>query len=246
MPAGVTPGPVTDNARITLLMTRPRAQSEGFLRDLPAALAQGLDPIISPLIEIAPLDHDIQIAPDDAVIFTSANGVATGPHGTGQTAYCVGPATTEAAQAKGWAARQSGASSADLIKSLIKAAPKTRIWHLAGFHTRGQVTEKLGEAGLNVTHIPLYDQILAPLTDTAKKALTGGNPVIVPLFSPRTARQFAIQAPSNISPYVIVISKAVAGELAGTHFEHCTIADSPDAHGMLRAVENRVRTSQMG
>lgn len=227
-------------------MTRPRVQSEGFLQDMPMPLAARLAPIISPLIEIAPIKTDIHIALDEDVIFTSVNGVSSAPKGQGQRAYCVGPATTQMAKAQGWQATMLGQTSAQLVDRLTELHPKARLWHLAGVHTRGQIAEKLGDAGLNVRHIALYDQALPDLTPEAKKALSVGNDVIVPLFSPRTAKQFAAQAPDFGCVHVIAISPAVAAEVAGLGTKSCAIADSPNAKGMVGALEKTVQYGEMG
>lgn len=227
-------------------MTRPRAQSIGFVDALPGGLAERLAPIISPLIEIAPLDAAVSVEPHDAVIFTSTNGVDCASPGQGQTAYCVGPATTQAALQKGWYARQCGETSAELVAYLKKLHPETRIWHLAGVHTRGSVAQKLCDSGINVSHIPLYDQATPPLTVEALNVLKAEKPVILPLFSPRTATQFARQAPAATGVHAISISEAVAENIARMQMETQVIAGRPNAGSMVEAIEKRVQFLEMG
>ncbi len=242
----VTPKTVTNNALIPLLMTRPRVQSQNFVDTLPQNLKSKLEPVLSPLIEIAPLDVSVLVAPDDMVIFTSVNGVACAPLGQGQTAYCVGVSTTRAALERGWAAQQVGGTSSELVTHLRQIAPKGRIWHLAGIHTRGEIAQKLGAAGLSVTHVPLYDQALPGLTSEANTCLRRETPVIVPLFSPRTAKQFAFHAQRPTSLLVAAISSAVAEEVSHINAIRQEISSSPDAEGMRTAIEKLVQFLEMG
>lgn len=237
---------VTDNAPIPLIMTRPRAQSERFVGDLPRFVRGVVQPIFSPLIEIAPLDAPVLVAADEAVIFTSANGVACAPDGKGQRAFCVGAATTASAQARGWDAVQCGETSQALISALKSSPPQQRLWHLAGVHTRGGVAEKLGASGLTVTHVPLYDQALLPLTDAAQQALNRERNVIVPLFSPRTARQYVSSVLDTSTAHVIVISEAVAAEVAEIAPKSLGVAGAPTAEKMTEMIEKLARALVMG
>ena len=156
----VTPMIVTDNAPIPLLMTRPLAQARAFVADLPASLADHLIPVFNPLIEIVPLKPDLLLAPDEQVVFSSANGVACAPDGDGRRAYCIGQVTTEAACARGWDAQTAGQTSAELIETLAQAGIDSPLVHLAGRHTRGNIAENLGKTGLTVRYVALYDQEL--------------------------------------------------------------------------------------
>ena len=239
----VTLWTVANNAShtaIPLIMTRPLPASEAFLRTLPPDLLDRLNPVFSPLIEIVPLHPTDPMADADAAVFSSANGVAAAPAGHGRTAYCVGPATTAAAQAHGWDARQCGATANDLVETLTRTAPTQRLVHLSGRHTRGDVAARLTAAGLKVQHIALYDQRQCALSDQAKDSILRENRVIVPLFSPRTATQFATEVPRRASVHVIALSAAVADALGARPWGGVTIADSPDARAMGAALAARV------
>jgi len=223
---------------VPLIMTRPRSASQAFLDRLPAPVCARFRPIISPLIEIVSLDISVALSGDDGVIFSSANGVQAAPDGDGRAAFCVGSATTRVAQQRGWAARQSGTDADSLIATLIATRPARRLVHLSGLHTRGDIAARLSAAGLLAEHIALYDQRLCGLTPEAAKSISCAPMVVVPLFSPRTAAQFAHVAPRTSSVHAVAFSPAVAGALDGATLSGLTIATHPNAQAMGAALAN--------
>lgn len=227
-------------------MTRPRRASLAFLDALPQQIAARVRPVLSPLIELVGLDAKVTLDGLAGVVFTSANGVHFAPTGNGLPAYCVGPATTKAASAKGWQARQMGATSDDLVRDMADEPVDGPLLHLAGVHTRGRIAPRLCELGFETRHVALYDQALQNPTPEAQALLCGEEMVIVPLFSPRTAKQFAKSAESLTSSSVIALSDTVADALGGADVAQLVIAQSPDAHGMVRTMQETFWPSEMG
>lgn len=83
--------------------------------------------------------------------------------------------------------------------------------HLHGEHTRGDVAARLRAAGLAVEARMVYRQVELPLSDTAHALLQGEAPVILPLFSPRSARLLAGQIEPPRAPCrIVAISTATA------------------------------------
>ncbi|WP_246139530.1 uroporphyrinogen-III synthase [Falsiphaeobacter marinintestinus] len=227
-----------------LLMTRPRADSDRFIAELDQATRDGLDVIYSPLIDIVPIDCSVDMSDVRGVIFTSLNGVeAAQTLGIDPVVpcYCVGARTTEKAKAAGWAARQSGVDAAELITTLTRSHPDAPLLHLRGVHARGDVATKLTAAGIETKEQEVYDQALKPLTDTATSALAGDDPLIVPLFSPRTARQFADNAGLQAPLYLAAISEAVAKTVKMLKYNELRVADRPDSLAMARCVAQLVK-----
>lgn len=237
---------VTDNVPIPFLMTRPRRQAEAFVADLPPDMRSKLEIIYTPVIEIEGLDPSIDLKPDEEVIFTSANGVLLTPAGDGRAAYCVGEATSQCAKERGWQALCLGETSAELVERLLRTPPDSPLVHLAGIHTRGRIAEKLGDAGLALRYVPVYDQVLKSLSREATDAINRGKPFIVPLFSPRSAKQFAEKAGNVAHGHVIALSATVATELGDTHFASCDIARAPNADAMRYSIAERLGALQMG
>lgn len=236
---------MANNAPVPLILTRPQAASEAFLARLPAPLRARLAPVFSPLIRIEHLSPTLSMGPQDGAVFTSANGVNAGPDGLGRTAYCVGPATTAAAQARGWTAGQAGTDADSLVATLQSLHPTTRLFHLSGVHTRGDIAHRLAQAGLRISHVALYDQQLCPLTKAATQVIATAPRVIVPLFSPRTAAHFATSAPRLSSVHAIALSPAVAQELPRAALADLTIAARPDAQAMGDALANTIQRNRL-
>ncbi|MEP1962669.1 uroporphyrinogen-III synthase [Tateyamaria sp.] len=221
---------------IPLILTRPRLASEFFFASLPESLRVLFTPVFSPLIEIVNLDVTVQMALEDAAIFTSANGVLAAPNGQGRRAYCVGPATTKAAKSCGWSPEQAGTDAKSLLAALKDKRPMQRLFHLSGQHARGDVAAQLTQAGLNVERVVLYDQRLCDLTEMAINTLRREERIIVPLFSPRTAAQFVAVAPQTASVHVVALSRDVANALGTAQLASLAVAARPDAQAMSTAL----------
>ncbi|MEP5155152.1 uroporphyrinogen-III synthase [Planktotalea sp.] len=216
----------------TLLLTRPQAASDLFARQVQQALG-ALDIVISPLLEIEFLKFDAPKFPV-TLIFTSRNGVEAWSRAklpTDERCICVGKATGQAAQTIGFDPIVSGGTVEHLREDIIKNPPQGDLVHIRGRHTRGHLVDSLRESGVNAQELITYDQKLLDLNDEALRLLQGGAPVIVPLFSPRSAAQFAKAGPFGLQVDVIAISKAAADLCPGAR-----IAPSPDAKGMIAAI----------
>lgn len=230
---------------IRLIATRPAGANARFIERLNATARADLHVIESPLLEIIGVPQKRSVA-FDAAVFTSANGVRFAPNGEGQVAYCVGAATAEAASAAGWTAQISGRDAASLVEALQELKPKGTLVHFCGVHTRGDVTRHLGQAGLQITAETVYDQREARLTQAARDALDADVPVIVPLFSPRTAQIFAVQSRAVAPLYLAALSGAVADETAELRHSAIEIATTPDLDGMVCAVEKLIEQARAG
>ncbi|MEX0308626.1 MAG: uroporphyrinogen-III synthase [Tateyamaria sp.] len=215
-------------------MTRPIDQARQFVEAMPDDLRAQVAPVFSPLIDIVPNTSPASMADDEAALFTSANGVRHAPPGAGRAAFCVGRATTTLAASHGWAAHQMGEDADGLVRSLLADPPAAALVHLRGQHTRGAITDRLAHAGLQVRSHVVYDQVLKHLSEAARKALLREQIALVPLFSPRTATQFAKEAPRATSMRVIALSAAVAE--ACEPLDVAAVADRPDATAMYEAL----------
>lgn len=228
-----------------LLITRPKGSAERFVAGLDQAVLRGVTICASPLLEIVPTKARVELDGVSGVIFSSAQGVAHAPGGNGRLAYCVGEKTAEQAQAHGWHVALVRQTAQALIDHLIAALPNGPLVHLAGVHRRGDIAEHLQQAGLPVDVITLYEQVLRPLTQEAQKLLAGEAPVVVPLFSPRTAVQFARQADGTRQAHIVAISQSVADAVDGSRFASVYIAAEPTSKQMRRAVEMLLRRDSL-
>lgn len=232
-PAGGAAPPMT-----TLLLTRPRAQAEAFAARF--AGQDGLRIVIAPLMEIVALAHDAGLGPGEAAIFTSGNAVALAPAGGGRDAWCVGTATAAAAEARGYVVRAALADAAALGAHLRAARPAERLVHLHGRHLRRDLVAELQAAGLRARGVALYDQRACDPGPEFHDALAART-LLVPLFSPRSARFFAEAAGApGAGAAALALSAAVRDALPGDWQRLCTVAAMPDADAMAAEVARRI------
>jgi uroporphyrinogen-III synthase len=224
-----------------LLMTRPYKAAQRFVAMLPETLTVGLQVIYSPLISVQPVGDDINLDSGEAVIFTSSNGVsatASIPDCNDRVAYCLGQRTSLKAKEAGWQALMCGKTADDLVANLLQHRPSEPLVHMRGQHSRGNIVERLTEAGLTCREKVVYDQTLLPLTVEATSALSISHDVIVPLFSPRTARQFADLCPAGSKIHVIAMSETVAMSIKTLKYKDLQICREPEAQSMLQLVHD--------
>jgi len=202
------------------LLTRPHAQSVAFARDLP-----GIEVLIAPILRIEALPFDpARISAAPGIVFTSANAVPLAGPGKGKPALCVGPQTAEAAAAAGYEVEE-GPGDAEGMMPLL---PGREAWlHLHGRHRARE---------LPVQGMAIYDQIAQPLSPEAVALLSGDRPVILPLFSPRSASLLAQAAASATAPIATVAISARADECYDGPTQARLIAERPEGVSMARAI----------
>lgn len=226
-----------------LLMTRPQDAARRFVALLPVALTAGHQMIYSPLISVMPLGQDIDLSGSEAVIFTSANGVFMAAEilaRTGTPAYCLGQRTTKKARDAGWKAEFCGKTADELVADLLQRRPAGGLLHLRGEHSRGNVAERLNAAGLICREQVIYSQPLQTLTAEALSALSASGDIVVPLFSPRTARQFADLCPNDVNIHLVAMSDAVADPLKRLNYKDLNVCKEPDVQAMVMLVSDIV------
>ncbi len=193
--------------------------------------------VISPLIKIEMLQKTASIEQYSGLIFTSENGVRAFQHNWQNTdlpAWCVGDRTAKAASRAGLSARSAKGDAGNLVDMIISDAPTGCLLHLRGEHTRGAVASSLQAAGVKAEERIVYRQSPQCLTKEAKEVLQGDMPVILPLFSPRSAVLFVEQArPCSESLRVVAISAAVKDALSGCISGEILVSPQPDADGVL-------------
>ncbi len=229
----------------TLIMTRPRAQSEIFAIKVARAWGKPLTIIHSPLIEIIWVDAALDGC--DSLIFTSVNGVTAArwmgvPNGL--PAWCVGKKTAKAARDAGFDPTIGPGDAEGLVADIIAAHPLGRLAHIRGTHTRGDICARLLSAGITCADVIAYDQRAQTLSVEAKAALAGKSPVIVPLFSPRTGVIFAEQGPYQTQVYAPVISATVRDAVEPSLATSVFLAKRPNGEAMLDATLTALKVAE--
>ncbi|WP_201156325.1 uroporphyrinogen-III synthase [Rhodobaculum claviforme] len=229
-----------------LLLTRPRAQSDRFAASLTGCLAR-LPRVVTPLIDIVQQPLTLDPTPYATLIFTSENGVASFAAQSplrARPAWCVGPRTEAAAREAGLAVthRPDGGTAEALITALRAAHPDTPLLHLRGAHAVTDLSGRLSAAGLACDEAVVYAQQEVAPTPEALALLAGARPVLLPLFSPRSARLAARMMPephAQAPVHVVAISEAAAARWRAarqTSADTVTVARQPDATGMIAAL----------
>jgi uroporphyrinogen-III synthase len=196
--------------------------------------------VVSPILEIVNLPINLTIKPEDVLIFSSQNAVSAfsdSENASGRLAFCVGDRTAEVARTAGFRVVSASGDVVALERLVQKYAPRGQLWYLCGVHTHGELDEKLRGAGYSVRKVIVYQQIAKDFTSVAKGALEGGQPVILPLFSQRSAQLVGEAAIGAKAPlWGVFISPTVAKAWQGPNFDRAVTAQQPTAAGMLDAV----------
>lgn len=217
-----------------ILLTRPLADAEGFSALL-ADMGVTAEVVFSPIVEIVPTEADVDLTNISGVIFSSRNAVAA-VAGHDMPAWCVGEATAAAARAKGWRSVAADGDAESLYARVLADAPNGPLLHIRGEISRGDLAERLTKVGIKTDEVVVYRQAVRPLSGRAKQALMRENPVIVPLFSPRAAAQFARQGPYHAPLHMVVMSEAVREPLGELPVETVVLAEKKEAKAMANAV----------
>jgi uroporphyrinogen-III synthase len=224
------------NPGIQILLTRPEAQSAAYAAELQQEFAGKVTILQSPLLDIVPIKTPINLKDVHHLLFTSANGVRAFCQLSKRRdipCLCVGDKTAEVARAQGLAAVSAGGDVQDLT-ALMQQYADTKDGQF--LYLRGQHTARV-LAG-NVRHLVIYDQIERDLTDVAKAALTDDKPVLVPLFSPRSADLFTQQVSGLMlrNARAICLSGNIAARLDPSLFSDVRVASQPTAKAVTREI----------
>ncbi|NVO22418.1 uroporphyrinogen-III synthase [Donghicola mangrovi] len=222
-----------------ILITRPREGSERFALELAQAMPCPMPVLISPVMEIAPLPDLLPLDHVKGLIVTSQNGVDVLVQKTDRRdlpVYAVGARTTATAKEAGFKARQMGEDAEELVEAILRLGPKTPLLHLRGEVARGDVAQRLSTHGILTREKVVYAQTPCNLTPEAISLLEGTSPVVLPLFSARSARLLAQQVSGGAPRYVVAMSWAVASELPHGWAKTIIIASRPDSPAMADGV----------
>ncbi len=179
------------------------------------------------------------------LVFTSANGVRTyADQRTDRNlcAWCVGPATAEAARAAGFEqVQQSSGNAADLAAFILNhRAPDLRpLLHVANAAAAGGLKRALEAAGIAVIFAPLYEMTQAvKFSEGVHELLANGIPGVVLIHSAKGAAAFAALACAfDLSAWrAVAISDPAAAPLSGLYLQDIAVAKHPDEDGLFAAL----------
>lgn len=228
---------MTQQSRPNLLLTRPDAQSQRFAGEV-AARFGAIDVVISPLL----VPRFLPATPPrgvDGFIFTSETGVAAalaaGVRAQGEPAYCVGARTAAAARQAGFDARDAQGDWQDLAALITRQGAPKSLAFLCAREAATHLQTVLTVAGHTIARIEVYTQETLPLNPQAQALLAGARPVILPLFSPRSAQVFCAQARPSAPVYLLGLSAAVTDAFT-LPFARKAVAHRPNSAALLDAL----------
>ncbi|MBK5933169.1 uroporphyrinogen-III synthase [Rhodovulum imhoffii] len=236
--------------RITLILTRPKAQSARFASQFAMRFGDAIPAAIFPVMEIVPTDAPISVDGIAGLIFSSENGVAAFTRSCGARdlpAWCVGARTAAAARRAGMETRTGQGNAEDLIARITANPPEGRLLHVHGVHSRGAIAPRLTAAGIPTGEVVVYDQIARPLPPEGRATLEAAEIALLPLFSPRSAALVSKGlAGSDAHPWVATMSAAVTDRWAGPVPARLEQAKNPSAASMMDALANLIDAARAG
>ena len=225
-----------------ILLTRPAAQSARFAKDLGAPVV--ISPLIAPVFcEVDPPEKDWA-----GVILTSETGAEAAGRMKDRLpdlAFCVGGRTAEVARRAGFTPRSADGDAEALI-ALILSAVIAPLVHLRGREARGDLARRLSAKGIPTTDRVVYAQEPQALTSEAVNLLRGEEPVIAPVFSPRTAEILAMECRriAATAPMTVIAMSAAVAEAARPLGARTIVAAHPDGDSMAALVKAQLVAGQ--
>lgn len=177
----------------SILLTRPIEASIRIQGEL-LAINNQLDICISPLIEIQYPTYDFPQQQYSGYVFTSENAILSllskGVNLGRVNVYCVGNQTRAQANIAGYNVIQTFNRVEEMVIGLEKSEFPDKLFYFRGEHVSRDLKLVLGNMGIEVEELIVYNQQECPL---AKEALTllSEKPCLIPLYSARTARLFS-------------------------------------------------------
>lgn len=233
--------------RSTILITRPEMAGLKFADQVRARLGCEVSILLSPVMRIEFSENTPDLTYVTTLIFTSRNGVTAFCRSTPRRdipCYCVGDATAQYAADEGLNAMSGGGTANDIAARIIADHVAGPCLHIRGEHGVGDVAKRLSDAGIPTREEVMYRQEPEALSLAAQTLLQGEEPVVLPLFSPRTARLVFSSAQIAAPLKVVALSENVAANVPDAHAGTVCVAAKPEAQAVLDAVEALVRAGK--
>lgn len=225
---------------ITALITRPDPAGILLADQLRTRWGCGVQMVLSPVMTMEWHDDLPDLGDVQTLVFTSQNGVeAFGRLSDRRDIPCavVGQATADKAVADGFTVILVAEDAASLMALLRQDMPPDPVLHIRGAHVASDLAQQLVQAGLKTREAILYTQRDQPLTAQAQACLSGGTPVILPLYSPRSAKILFSQGNITAPLLVAALSANVARNVPNDVVNSVLVADRPNAAALLHRLD---------
>jgi len=227
----------------SILITRPNPAGTMFADHLRTKLGKDCAICTSPLMQIEVCANLPDLAEIATLIFTSRHGVEAFAQQSDRRdipAYAVGETTGNVARQLGLSVTAGDGDAERLIAKILHDNPPAPCLHVRGDHVAAPVAKILSDAGIETHEAVAYMQKPLHLSDAAQRLLHQSAPVILPLFSPRSAKLFFSQpgvTDWKATLYILAISASVADQVPSPWAKRLTIAKEPTASAMMQALQ---------
>ncbi|GAB5455540.1 MAG: hypothetical protein Hens2KO_17690 [Henriciella sp.] len=237
-------------ADIPIIVTRAEPGASETVERLKAL---GKRPLLAPMLSLRELTDEPIPDPKDlsGLVFTSANGVRTYSARRADRqlpAWCVGPATAQAAREEDFeTVHESAGNAVDLAEFITTrmTAPERPLLHVANAAAGGTLKKTLESKGYRTLFAPIYEMLPAQsLPDAVSDLFNQNTQSIVLVHSEKGAKAFAAlidaQALSNCTG--VAISDRASGPLEPLNLNAIYIADVPNEDGLFAALQTAFAT----
>ena len=230
-------------AAFAVLITRPEPQASRFAAALSDALPGRVQPVLSPLMAAEFLPVPLPPGRFAALVLTSETGAEAAIRlrmagaDLPSHALCVGDQTAAAARAAGFDAVSAKGDAGDLLALILSEPDPGPMLYLHGRDRAADLARGLyGQRQLHA--VAAYVQNPLPLTPEARQVLAKDAPVLLPVFSPRSARLLAAALPTHrlADLWPVTISEKTRKALPPALADHALVATRPDGTAMIQAI----------
>ena len=237
-------------AGIPIIVTRAEPGASETMERLKA---RGLTPVLAPMLSLVELPESRMPKPSElsGLVFTSANGVRT--YATRRSdrhlpAWCVGPATAQAARDENFeTVHESAGDAVDLAHFIARRSPPSEnpLLHVANAAATGVLKETLTANGYPSVFAPIYEmQPAQSLPDPVARLIDRNEACIVLVHSEKGAAPFeappASRALTNCTG--VAISARASQPLERLNLSAIYTAEAPNEDGLFAALEVALAT----
>ena len=233
-----------------LLLTRPKVAAERFAELFRARFGADWPVVISPLMATDWVAGWPNLRGGTGVIFTSetaVRGFAREFLRRDIPAYCVGPRTAEAARGQGFVVHTGPGDALGLAALIAETAGRGPLLYPHGREIARDIEKPLNSAGIVTISFVAYQQRAIDLTGEARQVLLSREPVLVPLFSARSATLFVKAAEGHRCRLLIAAISHEVGQVArGLDPEGLKVAQHPQGAAMVEALDDLANSGGLG
>jgi len=224
-----------DQKNVLLLLTRPLDGNERFCSNIEHLLNR-CEILDNPIQKIEFLSAPSKIKNNAVLIFTSINGLRAAERYklTNKKCFVVGENTKKIAKSLRYEVLGFARDQEQLVKLIKSNKTSECLVHIRGRHTVGNLCSSLNGGAVSCIEIVGYKQEPLEIKKQIFKKVQSNRPVILPIFSARTAKLLK----NNLDLtgfYVVAISEAVEKILADIELGDLLISEQPDLQSMQEA-----------